>query len=45
METLGPFKGIYMHIYVYTGLYMVYIGIVEKKMETVGPFIGICRVI
>ena len=33
------------YIYIYTGLYMVYIGRMEKKMETLGPFKGICRVI
>ena len=27
------------------GLYMGYIGTMEKKMETLGPFKGICRVI
>ena len=33
METLGPFKGIYM---VTLGFYWGYIGIREKKMETTG---------
>ena len=34
METLGPFKGIYRD---YIGvIYWGYIGIMEKKMETLG---------